>query len=349
MSSQRLIFVMPPDSGLVSGGNIYNRELLSAARRLGREIEEVSVAGWERLLAGGASGVFFVDTVSLDDFMKVVPAGRGSPGQRFLLVVHHLPSLEPGLPPDHPSLALEAAALPRFDGFLATSPYTATFLAGRGHTQRCMTVRPALPLRTRAPLDFRPGVRALIAGNLIPRKGVLPFIHALAAALGPGDRLTVDVVGRSDLDPDHAGACVRAARGARLVLDETGGVDVIRFRGPVPYETMDGHYGAASVFLSPSLMETFGMAMQEARAFGLPILACRGGHAAAHVEHGASGYLCDSIGELVDRLMELVREPERLRELFAGAQARRSGSEYTWDVAAAELLRQLDDFDRPVL
>jgi hypothetical protein len=29
---RRLVFVLPSDSHLVSGGNIYNRELLAAAR-----------------------------------------------------------------------------------------------------------------------------------------------------------------------------------------------------------------------------------------------------------------------------------------------------------------------------
>lgn len=335
MAGQRLVFVLPPDSGLVSGGNIYNRELVGAARRH-RPIEEVSETEWKQLLAEGTSATYFVDTLSLEPFLAWAVSGACSPGQRFLLVVHHLPSLEPGLAADHPSLAIEAAALPRFDGFLATSRYTADLLRARGHTQPCVTVPPALPARPRPPLDHRPGVRALLVGNLIPRKGVLPFIEALAAALRPGDDFTVDVVGRSDLDPDHAAACTRVAQDA-------GVGERIRFRGPAAYEAMDGFYRDASVFLSPSSMETFGMALQEARAFGLPILARRGGNAAAHVEHGASGHLCDSVGELVDRLLELVRAPERMRELFAAAQARRTGGDYTWDAAAAAFVRQLDD------
>jgi glycosyltransferase involved in cell wall biosynthesis len=128
-------------------------------------------------------------------------------------------------------------------------------------------------------------------------------------------------------------------------MEEGEGV-TIHFRGPVAYDVMDDHYRASSLLLSPSLMETFGMALQEARAVGLPILACRGGNAAAHIEDGISGHLYDSVRDLVTGLMELVRSPDAMRRLFASAQAARSGADYTWDVAAREFLRQIDEFER---
>jgi glycosyltransferase involved in cell wall biosynthesis len=339
---RRLVFVLPSDSHLVSGGNIYNRELLAAARQL-RSVDAMSVAEWEREVAAGEPGTFMVDTLNMSEFLRAVGERRPR-AQRFVLVVHHLPSLEPGLPVGDPALALEKEALPRFDGFLATSRYTAELLRARGLAQPCLTVSPALAPRPRPPLEYRPGVRGLIVGNLIPRKGVLPFIEALAAAVRAGDSLTVDVVGRSDLDPEHARACLRAARERGLMAGD--GAAMIRFRGPVSYEAMDGFYSAASLLLSTSTMETFGMALQEARATGLPILACRGGNAAAHVDEGVSGHLYDSVPDLVAGLMELVRSPGAMRRLFDSAQAARSGGDYTWDAAAREFLRQIDDFER---
>ncbi len=342
MTSGRLVFVLPSDSHLVSGGNIYNRELLAAARRQ-RSVDAMSVAEWERAVAAGEPGIFLVDTLNMSEFMRAVRDPRPR-GQRFVLVVHHLPSLEPGLPADHPALALEAEALPRFDGFLATSRYTAELLRARGLPGACMTVSPALAPRPRPALEYRPGVRGLIVGNLIPRKGVLPFIDALADAAAAGDRMEIDIVGRSDLDPEHARDCVAAAR-ERGLMEGDGDVK-IRFRGPVAYDVMDDFYRTASLLLSPSLMETFGMALQEARAFGLPILACKGGNAAAHIDDGTSGHLYDSVRDLVTGLMELVRSPDAMRRLFASAQAVRSGADYTWDVAAREFLRQIDEFER---
>ncbi len=344
MSSRRLAFVLPSGSHLISGGNIYNRELLAAARRH-RTVDALSVADWEREVAAGEPGTFVVDTLNMSEFLGAVRAPRPD-GQRFLLVVHLLPSMDP-VRGDHPSLAVERAALPRFDGFLVTSAYTAGQLRQRGQAQPCLTVPPGLPARPRPPLELGPGLRALIVGNLVANKGVLPFIHALAAAVRAGDPLAVDVVGRLDLDADHAAACLRAARDAGLTAEDPGSDrGLLRFCGPASYEAMDGHYRRSSLFLSPSLMETFGMALQEARAFGLPILACDAGNSAAHVEEGVNGHLYRSIPDLVEGLMELVRSPEQLRGLFASAQAARTGGDYTWDVAACDFLRQLDEFER---
>jgi len=364
MRNERLLFVLPPDSDRISGGNIYNRELLAAVSRQHRAIESIAEAECRRMVAAGASGIFLIDTVSLAELEGSLRPAARAPGQRLVLVVHHLPSLEPGLAPDHPSWIRERATLPGLDGFLATSRYTAALLRAAGYSQPCLVVPPALPARPRPPLDYRPGMRALLVGNLIPRKGVLRFLDALAAARRPTDVLRVDIIGRGDLDPDHARACVRAAE--RAGLSRAGGLvggagdpraehlhaadpraadaEPVGFRGPVAYGEMDALYRDASLFLSPSLMETFGMALQEARAFGLPILAHRGGNASAHVEQGVNGYLYDSIGELVDGFLELCRAPERMRQLFAAAQAHRAGGDYTWDAAAAEFLRQIDDF-----
>jgi len=337
-TSERLVFVLPPENELVSGGNLYNRQLVDAVRRR-RPIEEVTEERWAALVAAGERAIYLVDTVSLERFLPVTPRA----GQRFLLVVHHLPSLEPGLSDGDPSLAVERAALPRFDGFVVTSSYTASHLRAGGHLQPCITVRPALPERPRPPLEHRPGVRALLVANLIPRKGVVPFVRALAAALRPGDQLTVDVVGRDDLDPACAAECARAVREAGL---DGGGEAVVRLRGVVPYEGMDALYRDASLLVSTSQMETFGMALQEARAYGVPILACRGGNASAHVEHGITGALYETVGELVDGMLELVRAPDRMQQLFIAAQSLRTGSEYTWAAAAGDFLRQLGDFER---
>ncbi len=336
----RLAFVLPSGSHLVTGGNIYNRELLGAARRH-RAVNALSVADWERQVADGEPGTFVVDTLNMSDFLRAVAAPREQ--QRFLLVVHLLPSMDPVRDRDDASLAVEREALPRFDGFLVTSAYTAGQLRARGRGQPCLIVPPGLPERARPPLEPGPDLRALIVGNLVANKGVLPFIEALSSAVRAGDRLAVDVVGRLDLDADHAEACLRAARGAGLI-DSDGGP--LRFCGPASYEEMDDHYRRASLFLSPSLMETYGMALQEARAFGVPILACDAGNSAAHVEEGVNGHLYRSIPELVVGLMELVRSPRELRRLFASAQAARTGGDYTWDVAARDFLRQLDEFER---
>lgn len=46
----------------------------------------------------------------------------------------------------------------------------------------------------------------------------------------------------------------------------------LRFVGEVPYEEMNAYYSAADVFFLPSFQETFGLAIIEAAAVGLPLL-----------------------------------------------------------------------------
>jgi glycosyltransferase involved in cell wall biosynthesis len=101
-------------------------------------------------------------------------------------------------------------------------------------------------------------------------------------------------------------------------------------------------YRRANLFISASRMETFGMALQEARAHGLPILALDAGHARHHFTDGEDGVLCDSLPALVAQLLALARDPARLRVLVARARASRPSSGYTWQVAAAHLLAELE-------
>ena len=100
--------------------------------------------------------------------------------------------------------------------------------------------------------------------------------------------------------------------------------------GFVPYEEMGGEYERSSVLISPSPSETFGMAFHEARAFGLPILAVRAPYSEPFITPGRTGLLFGSVAELARGALELVRQPERLRDLAAAAAESRTAVVTTW-------------------
>jgi glycosyltransferase involved in cell wall biosynthesis len=50
--------------------------------------------------------------------------------------------------------------------------------------------------------------------------------------------------------------------------------------------------------------EPFGLAMIESLATGTPVVARRGGAVAEVIEHGVTGAVCDSFGELVEGLRQ---------------------------------------------
>jgi glycosyltransferase involved in cell wall biosynthesis len=332
-----LCFLLPAGSDRISGGNLYNLGLLSALERL-TVVERSSSDTLPARLGQGAPGIYLLDTLDLD---RAPSLGRRARGQHFGLLVHHLPSLEPGSGLVARELELEHQALSGFDFFVATSEFTRALLIARGiGAERVLVVPPGAPALAaeRAPrvLGGAPfsTLHALVVGNLIPRKALLEWLSALLPALRDEDDFTLVSIGRSDLDPTYAVAC-QAFAGAHPGLARR-----VRFRGEVPPAEMAESYAGASLLVSASGMETFGIALQEARAFGVPILALDRGNAREHVQHGVNGMLATSLGELATSFLDLVRRPPRLRALRDVARASATPGE-SWDAIAARALDQL--------
>jgi len=332
-SAIELVFALPDGSDAVSGGNIYNAELireLAATRMTFGECAEA--------VRRGTPGLYFIDTLNLREFLNLPPAQTG---QQFALVVHHLPSLEPGIDPADESLQLEASALLRFDAFLTTSPFTAQVLAQKGiRAEKIMTVLPGVRLTDSEPRRYEPPLRAVMVGNLIRRKGILEFLAALESRAADADAFEIDIVGRLDMDVGYVGECREL-----LARSEPLG-RLVRLRGAVPYDEMDQWYRTHNLFVSAAKMETFGMGLAEARAHGLPILALDRGHVRNHFTDGENGVLVDSIEALADNFMGLVREPRTIENLFSRAQGLRAGSDYGWKAAAARFRDELDRWSR---
>lgn len=328
-----LVFVLPDGHGGVSGGNIYNAELIAALGRRGAAVETRAIGELARGQLAPVGGITLFDTLNLAEI--VAAAARGPAGPRGL-IVHHLPSLEPDLPSTHPSRELEARALPSFDFYLSTSGFTTRLLSARGiDERRLLTVLPGVAARQRPrSREAAPPLRGLLVGNLISRKGVLELLEALRHA-GDG-AFELSIVGRADLDPAYARACA-------ALVDSTPGLSSrVRFLGVQPYERMSELYDAAHVLVSSARMETYGMALAEAKAHGLPILASEGGNVRDHFRDAHDGLLFASISELARGLIELAQAPARLQRLLATAALEATAAAYTWDDAAARLLEQLD-------
>jgi glycosyltransferase involved in cell wall biosynthesis len=325
-----LVFVLPAGAGAISGGNLYNRELIAALRELAQPVESVDLAACAAKLRAGAPGIYVVDTLDLAASRDLLPRA----GQRLALLVHHLPSLEPGLLPSDPALALEAERLPAFDLWISTSTFTAAHLIARGIPEaRILTIPPGVPPASPLSRSYEAPLRALLVGNLIPRKGVLEFLGLLAARLAPGDDFALDILGRDDLDPAYAQACQR-------LLCDPALHERVRFRGAVPYEAMAARYAAAHLVVSAAAMETYGMALAEARAHGLPLLALDRGHVASHFRAGETGFGEATLPALVDRFVSLSRDPAAMASLFASAQRERT-PQRSWREVAADLVAAL--------
>jgi glycosyltransferase involved in cell wall biosynthesis len=325
-----LVFALPENVEVATGGNVYDRELTRALSRM-TTVERTSFAEAERSLAAKRRGLYFFDTLDLG---KTTGLPGASEGQTLGLLVHYLASLDPTAT-DALSLAAENRALERFELFVATSDFTRDVLVRRGLAERSiLTVPPALRRIALASRTYEPPLCALVVANLGPHKGVLPLLEGLAA-LEPEPRFSLRLVGPAHLDPAYAGACRNA------VASSTSLRSIVRFDGPLPYERMGEAYEASHLLVSAAPMETFGMAIFEARAHGLPVLAIDGGNAGRHFDDGETGIACASATELARKLVELAYDEERMRELFRRAGAARVSSEYGWDEAAQRFLAEL--------
>ena len=123
----------------------------------------------------------------------------------------------------------------------------------------------------------------------------------------------------------------------RALLTSAAG-DRARFLGRIESEAVARVLSVADVFVWPALEEAYGMAILEALALGLPVVACDEGGVSDLVVHEVNGLLAKerSAPQLAAFLDRLVGDPELRRHLGAGALARFE-ERHSPDVARARM------------
>lgn len=114
--------------------------------------------------------------------------------------------------------------------------------------------------------------------------------------------------------------------------------DLIQYVGEVDLEAKNELLGNASALLFPiDWEEPFGLVMVEAMACGTPVLALRRGSVPEIVDDRISGFVCESVNEMVDRLDQARRlDPHIVRSCVeARFSAQRMAADY------AQLYRQV--------
>jgi len=162
----------------------------------------------------------------------------------------------------------------------------------------------------------------LYLGVLAPRKNLRLLIDAFALAHQQERRLVLMLVGTGPQEGElKAYAAARGLQGA------------IAFAGYVPEAEKADYYNLADLFVFPSLMEGFGMAVAEAMACGVPVV-CSGAASLPEVV-GQAGLLANPTQpeEFCEHILRLARDEALRREL--GQEGRlRVRSRFSWDEAA---------------
>jgi glycosyltransferase involved in cell wall biosynthesis len=98
----------------------------------------------------------------------------------------------------------------------------------------------------------------------------------------------------------------------------------VRFTGAMPLSELARVYAAADLYVWPACSEAYGMALLEAQAAGVPVVAGREGGVADVVADGTTGLLVEprSPIALAAAVRSLLLAPARRRAMSAAAQAR---------------------------
>lgn len=289
-----IVFAIPGDLALPTGGYGYDRRLLREWREMGVAARHLALPGsfpnageadlaetGRLILSQPYDSALLIDGLAYGAFPESIAAGLAG---RVVALVHHPLGLETGLSPGKAAafIAREAAALRHADAVVVTSPATKRLLVADFAVPeaRIAVAVPGVDPAKRV-VGGVPGapLRLLAVGALVPRKGYDVLVEALAALAGRPWRLTI--IGSADRSP-------ATARALAAQIAAAGLQGRITLAGAVGEAELARAYDAADLFVMPSLFEGYGMVLTEALARGLPILCTTGGAAAETVPDAAA-------------------------------------------------------------
>ncbi|MFO1425880.1 MAG: glycosyltransferase [Steroidobacteraceae bacterium] len=189
-----------------------------------------------------------------------------------------------------------------------------------------------IPRRRAGPKGRGGAVRVLCVATLVPRKGHEVLFRALAALRALPWRL--ECIGSTTRAPAEA-----ARLGA--LRRELGLESRIALRGELDEAALEAAWAAADLFVLPTLYEGHGMAVGEAIAHGLPVVASDTGSIAALVGPEAGRLVAPGdVAALATALRALLQDPSALQACSSAAM-QRAAALRRWPQAAAEFEQAL--------
>lgn len=331
-----------------TGGSIYNRRMVDALRARGWTVSVVELAGTfpdpdpaaataaaEGFAVIPAGSLVVVDGLAFSALPEVAAAHRD---RLILVAVVHLP-IAAAFGIDAARAARNAAAerraLAAARSIVMTGPAARPLLARyQLPADRLAMVEPGTDPAPLAQGSAGDVVRLLSVASVHPGKGHDVLLAALEPLRDVDWQLTC--AGSLTRDPTF----VEGLRGQAV---RAGLAERIAFIDEVPAERVGACYAAADVFVLATQQETYGMAVAEALARGLPVVSTETGAVAELV--GSDAGLVVPPGDhqaLTHALRTVLTNHERRRQLAAGARHRRSTLP-TWAMAAAKLAGVIEE------
>jgi glycosyltransferase involved in cell wall biosynthesis len=304
-----ILFIIPGDINLPTGGYRYDREILRQWKAAGIAVKLVSLEGdfpfpdeTDRAKALARVPELTGDIAVIDGLAGgAMPEFASALSRKMpvIALIHHPLCLEKGLT-DRLANQLkisEKSGLSHCSGVITPSPATARAVREifAFDEKRIHTVLPGVERSNpaRGSTDGTPNL--LCIGSVIERKGHRYLIEALAKLRHLDWRL--DCIGL--ITSDNSLFTELDARIRDLEL-----ADRIVFHGPVDTEEIEKAYLSADIFVLPSLHEGYGMVYAEAIVRGIPVI----------------GTTAGAIPETVPDVCGLLVEPGNTDELAAAME-----------------------------
>jgi glycosyltransferase involved in cell wall biosynthesis len=317
-------FVVPEgfdDPQRVSGGNVYDQRVRDELQALGYDVRVVEARPaadpFERIPDGELVLVDGLVAISAPEAVELA-ADR----LRVVAIVHML--AEAFGHPDSRWVDGERRALPRARHVIATSAWLRDEILARGLAapERITVATPGVDAA--APAVGSPaGGSLLCVGVVAPHKGQDTLVDALAR-LGADRAWTCTFAGSAAAEPGFGRQLSAAA--ARAGLSQR-----IRWAGVLDARELDDAYGRADVLVAPSRTESYGIAVGEALARGIPVIASRVGGVLEAAQPSDAVMLVppgdpNALGDALQRWLD----HPALREEMAAAARRAAAERGTW-------------------
>ena len=333
------VFFLVPDAiddpERVSGGNVYDQRVRDGLRADGWDVRMVPVPeGGHGQLRRGLLQLPDGALVLLDGLLAArEPDALLDQGTRLRLVVlAHMVAAD--LTDD------ERGAFRAARRVVATSRWTRAELIEQDAASPHRIVV-AHPGTDPAPATSASacGGRLLCVGTVAPHKGQDLLVRALAV-VADLECWTCTIVGSLRATPDFV-AELRAA------IASAGLTDRIRFTGVLTGQALQDAYGGADLVVMPSRSESYGMAVAEALARGIPVLAGDVGGISEAIAGSGAGMIVppDDPWALDVVLRQWWASPARRRELKAAALAARDAAR-PWSATTAIIASTLAETAR---
>jgi glycosyltransferase involved in cell wall biosynthesis len=334
----RLVFAIPGDIDLPTGGYTYDRRVLGLLAQFGIEVVHLQLpAGYPAPSAGEIEAtshaladvppedVLMIDGLAYGAMPTSVIRRASCP---IIALVHHPLCLETGLPAARQDelRRSETAALSFAHQVIATSATTAQILQDDfGVASDLITVaEPGTDPAPRATGSSGGTVQLLAVGSIVPRKGYDVLLDALAKLPADLD-WQLAIAGAEDRSPETA-ADIKARLAAPIGRR-------VRLLGAVPEPALAEIYAGTDVFVLASHYEGYGMVLTEALARGLPIITTRCGMGADAIPDAAVVKVAPGDVEALATALQCV---------ISDATLRRAMGDAAWAAAQTSLPRWQD-------